>query len=369
MARTDAKTIQTDDLDGSRSVGRVGLEHSIADERRLGFNDLLAKAEIDPRDVIILRHRPTEPALNKILPALAAEQPDLFNAYQQTQSPALERAMLGVRYLASFIGREPGKALFVGLYAIGPSTAVTKQQCWKKPAYRRLLDLGMRGFEPDVQRKTLLWFDLTSTDFCADWKGKLVIGWPPPERSWWRRAHKGSFPILAIHDESALVGAMPDWQDLALTWAELAAIPQSWRAAMSQWRGIYHIIDTSDGKAYVGSASGIGQHPRSLAWIRVNRPWRQPAPARPRPPALPVQHSSAGLAQHGRRRRGAAREHMESPAQYVAAAGAEPQLVSKSFGHENAFISGPANKRLSPPCYPALRFLSHPKKRNPYIRP
>ena len=257
MARTDAKTIQTDDLDGSRSVGRVGLEHSIADERRLGFNDLLAKAEIDPRDVVILRHRPTEPALNKILPALAAEQPDLFNAYQQTQSPALERAMLGVRYLASFIGREPGKALFVGLYVIGPSTAVTKPQCWKKPAYRRLLDLGMRGFEPDVRRKTLLWFDLASTDFCADWKGKLVIGWPPPERSWWRRAHKGSFPILAIHDESALVGAMPDWQDLALTWAELAAIPQSWRAAMSQWRGIYHIIDTSDGKAYVGSASGM----------------------------------------------------------------------------------------------------------------
>jgi hypothetical protein len=67
----------------------------------------------------VLRHRPHEHKLNKVLPWLAAERPELFNAYQQTQSKQLERAMkkmTGTGYVASFIGREPGKALFIGLY-------------------------------------------------------------------------------------------------------------------------------------------------------------------------------------------------------------------------------------------------------------
>jgi hypothetical protein len=39
--------------------------------------------------------------------------------YQQTQSEEVERAMLEAKFVASFIGHEPGKALFVGLYSIG----------------------------------------------------------------------------------------------------------------------------------------------------------------------------------------------------------------------------------------------------------
>jgi len=52
-------------------------------------------------------------SLNKILPWLTADRPDLFNAYQQTQGEKLERAMRameGVGYLASFIGNEAGKS-------------------------------------------------------------------------------------------------------------------------------------------------------------------------------------------------------------------------------------------------------------------
>ena len=49
---------------------------------------------------------------------------------------------------------------------------------------------------------------------------------------------------------------MPDWRDLVLTWAELQAIPASWRHALGQWRGVYFIHDASDGRGYVGSAYG-----------------------------------------------------------------------------------------------------------------
>jgi len=83
----------------------------------MNLNILLADADIDPRTVLVMRHRPFEPELRKVLPWLAAEKPDVFNAYQQTQGEKLEKAMLGAKHVASFIGHEPGKAVFVGLYA------------------------------------------------------------------------------------------------------------------------------------------------------------------------------------------------------------------------------------------------------------
>jgi hypothetical protein len=114
---------------------------------------------------------------------------------------------------------------------------------------------GMQGFTAKT-RSSILWFDLALTDFCATWKGKLVIEWPPPERSWWRRAHRNVFPVHAILEESALAAAMPAWDQLDLGWDELRVLPSRWREALSHWRGIYYIYDQADGKGYVGSAYG-----------------------------------------------------------------------------------------------------------------
>jgi hypothetical protein len=58
------------------------------------FNDLLGKEGIDPKTVLVLRHRPRERELRKVLPWLAAERPDTYNAYQQQQSPSVETAMV-----------------------------------------------------------------------------------------------------------------------------------------------------------------------------------------------------------------------------------------------------------------------------------
>src|SRR6185436_11951901 len=58
---------------------------------QMKLNDLLLNNSIDPQSVLVLRHRPKEPELRRILPWLAGERPDLFNAYQQTQYEKLER--------------------------------------------------------------------------------------------------------------------------------------------------------------------------------------------------------------------------------------------------------------------------------------
>jgi hypothetical protein len=223
------------------------------------LNDLLIKKKIDPERVLVLRHRPNEPELNKVLPWLAAEKPDVFNAYQQTQGEKLEKVMdrmKGSGYVVSFIGRQPGKALFIGLYSIGAAKPLSLDEYWQIAAYIEMKAFGMKGFSEGNSRTSILWFDLELTDFCASWKGKLIIGWPPPERSWWRRAHRNEIPILSILEDSALDAAMPEWDEISFSWEELGVLPSRWKSILSQWRCIYYIFDCSDGKGYVGSAYG-----------------------------------------------------------------------------------------------------------------
>jgi hypothetical protein len=81
-----------------------------------------------------------------------------------------------MKYIASFIGQESGKALFVGLYSIGQSRPMTYDQYWRVPAYIELKKFNMEGFT-GKKRSSLLWFDLVLTEFCASWKGKLIIEW------------------------------------------------------------------------------------------------------------------------------------------------------------------------------------------------
>jgi hypothetical protein len=220
----------------------------------MNFNDLLAREGIEPSSVMVLRHRPTEPPLRKVLPWLAVEQPRVYNAYQQSQGLRVEKAMTRATFVASFIGHDAGKALWVGMYKNCGAKSLSYDGFWSVKENRVLNEFGMRGLTRE--RASLLWFDLQLTDFYSTWMGKLVVNWPGRELSWWRWAERNEFSILAIHEDSLLDKSMPDWCDLCLGWSELGALPAKWRTTLSQWRGIYFILDTSDGKGYVGSAYG-----------------------------------------------------------------------------------------------------------------
>jgi hypothetical protein len=225
------------------------------------FNELLAAERIDPVEVLVLRHTPWETALRKALPWLAAERPDIFNAYQSTQDIGVEAEMVRAKHVASFIGLKKRKnskaypAVFVGLYKVGEHRPLTYEQFWDMGAFQELKRLGMRGFVEGT-RPSLLWFDLTLTESFKKWKGKLIVEWPNPPIKWSRFANKAKFPISAILEDSVLHEAMPDWKNCIWSWAELRILPSQWREVLRQWRGIYYIFDKSDGKGYVGSAYG-----------------------------------------------------------------------------------------------------------------
>jgi hypothetical protein len=225
----------------------------------MNLNDLLSKNDINPEHVLILRHRPQEPQLRKVLPWLAAEKPEIFNAYQQSQGVKLENSMqklVGNGYVAAFIGHEPGRAVFVGLYSITSSEPLSFEEFWQIPANLELKKFGMGGYTKDNFRDPVLWFNLLPNEFYSDWKGKLVVNWPSPEVVWWRRAHLNILPVKAILEESLLVSDMLKWDEINFTWEELGIIPRRLRYALSEWRGVYYIFDTSDSKGYLGSAYG-----------------------------------------------------------------------------------------------------------------
>lgn len=226
----------------------------------MNLNDLLhaKNVNIDPQEVLVLRHTPKESKLKRVLPQLAAEKPNVFNAYQQTQGAAAEKAMNRAKFVASFIGHEPSKALFVGLYGVGESRPLTQQQYWTIPELIEMRDkYGMKGFDAEGEgRSVIRWFDLSLMNVYAAWKGKLIVAWPGAEINWYRWAGSAEMPVLAILRESELVKPMPNWKNLAFTWEELNDLPNSWKAALREWRAIYYIFDVSDNKAYVGSAYG-----------------------------------------------------------------------------------------------------------------
>ena len=66
------------------------------------FNDVLSNVGYDLCSTMVLRHRPSEPQLRKLLPWLAAERPSIFNAYHQAQGERIEKAMQSAKHVAAW---------------------------------------------------------------------------------------------------------------------------------------------------------------------------------------------------------------------------------------------------------------------------
>ena len=227
-------------------------------EPNMELNGLLLAGNVDLTFTLVLRHQPTEQELRRALPLLAGDRLDLFNAYQSYQSPTAERsfeARIG-GWVASFIAYGPAKAIFVGLYKIEGASLEDDAHFWSHNENKELAKLGLGNLSTATGETLSLRFDLRLTTFHEEWRGKLVVNWPPPERSWVRRAHKNVIPVWAIREESFFSAKPPPWNEINFTWAELAILPQSMRVILEQWRGVYLIWDSADGKSYVGSAYG-----------------------------------------------------------------------------------------------------------------
>ncbi len=225
------------------------------------FKDLLKSEDIDPNvseRILVLRHRPKENHLARAMPWIISERPDLFEAYQSVQFRP-RNSVNKAEFVASFLGIKPGTAHFVGLYRVREGRKLGYAAFTRIPEYHELKNMGYKfpptRYEFGKLGKAMR-FDLEPLPFYSQWRGRLIVDYPPPEISWFRWLDRTSFPIRAILEESVFTAPPPDWREIDLTFTELVNLPSSWRARLAEWRGIYIIFDETDRRIYVGSAYG-----------------------------------------------------------------------------------------------------------------
>jgi len=131
------------------------------------------------------------------------------------------------------------------------------REIWQEPEIRFLhetygLDYGQGSSNPDT---LYAWFDLREHHGLAALKGRLVIE-ARMTPNYVRLAENLEAPVICIHEQGVSDIPTPNWNEMMPSAAIVRALPTNWAAALREWRGIYLIVDESDGARYIGSAYG-----------------------------------------------------------------------------------------------------------------
>jgi hypothetical protein len=223
------------------------------------FAQLLQMVAIAPADVAVCLHKPGDIRTRRILATWAAERRDLFDAYQSTHPPIAEATLKRRSVLAAFVAREDATLLFCGLWDVRGWVWATIAELQGDPIHAEMraalghADFVAKWASRGVEGRAR--FDLAPRAELADLDGRLAVA-DPGGRAHMRRAETTPLRVVEIAARPAHVPPMPDWRRLTLTTAELRALPKEWALKLSEWRGIYLIIDEADGARYVGAAYG-----------------------------------------------------------------------------------------------------------------
>lgn len=223
------------------------------------FNLLLRDAGLDPAEVSVILHSTTLPVLRRWLPFIAAERPDLFAAYQSVHSTTAEAILRRRPRVASFVPLPHRRMAFAGLYRIAATEERATAEIYADPRFAELEQVyGASDTSPErnIARAARQWvFRMELCETLAALRGRLVIA-APPGRTYVRIAANLDPEVVALTETSLLVPAPPDWDAFIVGGQELRGLPAAWAARLREWRGIYLIVDESDGARYVGAAYG-----------------------------------------------------------------------------------------------------------------
>lgn len=224
------------------------------------FADLLRLSGISLSETALALHRPSDPVVRRILPTIAQNMPEVFDAYQGTHPIVPEATLKARKCLASFVPRTGGEFVFVGLFDASPGPSLLLTELDADPVFQRLQELTGGWTFASARRAekypSRIRFHLSPRKELAELAGRLVVA-DPGGRNFMRLAETTPLGIMEITREASLVPPMPKWDQLLLTRAELETLPREWALQLSQWRGVYLIVDQSDGARYVGSAYGV----------------------------------------------------------------------------------------------------------------
>jgi hypothetical protein len=223
------------------------------------FNSALREAGIDPTSVSIILHLTKLEPLRSLLPVIADQQPELFDAYQSVHSVNAAATLSNRPFAASFVPIGSGQMVFAGLFEITDKRDRPVEEIYADPRFSRLeQDFGATDTSParniargGIQRQ----FTLTPRAELAAEIGRLRIS-APGTRAYVQIAANLDPDVIALTERRHLSPPMPHWTSLTLTKPKIVNLSPDWNIAMSQWRGIYLVTDMADGARYVGSAYG-----------------------------------------------------------------------------------------------------------------
>lgn len=239
------------------------------------FNLLLRDSGYDPAEVSVILHSTNLQPFRSLLPQIVADHPDLFDAYQSVHSAAATTILTGRPFAASFVPLPAKRMVFAGLYHVNPSEPLPVQAIYADTRFTRLVEeFGATDTAPAANLArggAQVRFTLTLQEPLADLVGRLTIA-APSGRTYVRLANNLDADVAGIAEASLLRRPPPDWREMVLSAIEVRALPQEWALRLAQWRGVYLIVDQSDGARYVGSAYGTENlHARWQAHVRRDK--------------------------------------------------------------------------------------------------
>lgn len=104
------------------------------------------------------------------------------------------------------------------------------------------------------------YFDLRPSSLLSQLSNRLVIEWSKDPVNWAKSGRAASdFRVIEIADRQAV--PFPGFDRVVISWRQLqdvVADPRysAWRTALSTVKGIYAIVDATNGKLYIGKADG-----------------------------------------------------------------------------------------------------------------
>lgn len=227
---------------------------------RFDFSALLALHGIDPEDVALAFHKPSDGWKRRALCMMAQEDPEAFNAYQSTHPKGPEATVKKRMFLASFVPTSEGEMTFVGMFKNFGAHQLGGIGVTEDPPFLRVISLIYGSTFECAKHHAMNYvdryrFDLRECEALRDLKGRLVVS-DPGARAYMRLAEKLSVDVLEIKRSPSIAPPMPKWDELVIVSDEMKSLPRDWALRLSEWRGVYLIVDQSDGARYVGSAYG-----------------------------------------------------------------------------------------------------------------
>lgn len=223
------------------------------------LNDIISTNDIRPEDVTVLFHVSNRPDLLKALPMLAEEEPKLFDAFQNQHGPSAEATIKKRPYILSLVNTVERDYRLVGLFEIKSSTYWTNAELDADPLRKELITrFPSTSYVENGKVKGeagRLVFDLSLCDAMQELIGRLAVE-KPAARAYARLAENLDCPVKEITRNRELIPLAPNWDKFIVTAMEIRNLPRTHAARLREWRGVYLIVDESDGARYVGSAYG-----------------------------------------------------------------------------------------------------------------